>query len=86
MVNGIWYWEYQLKIWDEYNYEEGEEVIHCGVVAADSMTEAMKQIENYYGDDIIELQMLKPIVEGMVFDFEEVTKEIDLDFEINKKI
>ena len=85
MASTIWYWEYQLKVWDEYNYEEGEEVVHCGVVAADSMTEAMQQIENYYGNDIIELQMLRPIVEG-IFDFEEVTKETDFDFEINKRI
>jgi hypothetical protein len=66
MANVVWYWEYQLKIWDEI---DSKEEIRSGVVAADTITEAMKEIEDYYGDEIMEVQMLKAITDG-VFEFQ----------------
>jgi len=66
MANVVWYWEYQLKIWDEI---DSKEEIRSGVVAADTITEAMKEIEDYYGDEILEVQMLKAITDG-VFEFQ----------------
>lgn len=82
MANAVWYWEYQLKIWDEI---DSKEEIRSGVVAADTITEAMKEIEDYYGDEIMEVQMLKAITDG-VFDFQYVMENTDFDFIINKRI
>ena len=82
MANVVWYWEYQLKIWDEI---DSKEEIRSGVVAADTITEAMKEIEDYYGDEIMEVQMLKAITDG-VFEFQYVMEEPDFDFVISKKV
>ena len=78
----VWYWEYQLKIWDD--IDEKEE-IRSGVVAANTITEAMKEIEDYYRDEIMEVQMLKAITDG-VFEFQCVMEDTDFDFVISKKV
>ena len=82
MTNVVWYWEYQLKIWDEI---DSKEEIRSGVVAADTITEAMKEIEDYYGDEIMEVQKLKAITDG-VFEFQYVMEDTDFDFVISKKV
>lgn len=82
MTNVVWYWEYQLKIWDEI---DSKEEIRSGVVAADTITEAMKEIEDYYGDEIMEVQMLKAITDG-VFEFQYVMEDTDFDFVISAKV
>lgn len=82
MANVVWYWEYQLKIWDEI---DSKEEIRSGVVAADTITEAMKEIEDYYRDEIMEVQMLKAITDG-VFEFQCVMEDTDFDFVISKKV
>lgn len=82
MTNEVWYWEYQLKIWDD--IDEKEEM-RSGIVAADTITEAMKEIEDYYGDEIEEVQMLKAITDG-VFEFQDVMEDTDFDFVISKKV
>ena len=82
MANAVWYWEYQLKIWNEI---DSKEEIRSGVVAADTITEAMKEIEDYYGDEIMEVQMLKAITDG-VFEFQYVMEDPDFDFVISKKV
>ena len=82
MANVVWYWEYQLKIWDEI---DNKEEIRSGVVAVNTITEAMKEIEDYYGDEIMEVQMLKAITDG-VFEFQYVMEDTDFDFVISKKV
>lgn len=82
MTDEVWYWEYQLKVWND--IDEKEE-IRAGIVAAGTLTEAMKEIEDYYGDDIEEVQMLKAITDG-VFDFESVREDTYFDFVVSKKI
>lgn len=71
-----------MKIWDEI---DSKEEIRSGVVAADTITEAMKEIEDYYGDEIMEVQMLKAITDG-VFEFQYVMEDTDFDFVISKKV
>ena len=82
MTSEVWYWEYQLKIWNEIDEKEEK---RSGVVAANTITEAMKEIENYYGDEIMEVQMLKAITDG-VFEFQCVMEDTDFDFVISKKV
>ena len=45
----------------------------------------MKEIEDYYGDEIMEVQMLKAITDG-VFEFQYVMEDPDFDFVISKKV
>lgn len=82
MTNEVWYWEYQLKIWDDIDKKEE---MRSGIVAADTITEAMKEIGDYYGDEIMEVQMLKAITDG-VFEFQYVMEDPDFDFVISKKV
>ena len=82
MASAVWYWEYQLKIWNEI---DSKEEIRSGVVAANTITEAMKEIEDYYRDEIMEVQMLKAITDG-VFEFQCVMEDTDFDFVISKKV
>ena len=77
----IWYWEYRLKI---FNKIDSKEEICSGIVAADTITEAMREIESYYCDEIMEVQMLKPITNG-VFDFHDVMEDADFDFIVISK-
>lgn len=80
--DAVWYWEYQLKTWDEI---DNTEEIRSGVVAASTITEAMEEIESYYGETIKEVQMLKAIVDD-VFEFQHVMEDTDFDFVITKKV
>ena len=82
MKTEIWYWEYQLKIWNE---DESKEEICSGIVVANTFTEAMKQLEWYYDKEIMEVQMLKAIMEG-VFEFQSAMEDSNFDYIINKKM
>ena len=77
----IWYWEYIVKVWD---MDEEKEDSRAGVVAAYTMTEAMKLIEDYYDNDLLEVHMLKAITD-IVMEFDLVNCDTDFDFRINRK-
>ncbi len=81
MSKELWYWEYILKIW---NSVDDQEEFRSGVVAATSFSEAADLIEQYYGDEIMDIETLKPIVDT-VFDFDEVREDDSFDFHINEK-
>lgn len=78
----MWYWEYQLKIWDEI---DAKEEIRCGVVTGKEIIDAMKELYDYYGDEIMEVQMLKAIIDG-VFDFQYAMEEENFDYVITRKM
>lgn len=77
----IWYWEYILKVSDE---DEEKEAFRSGIVAATSFTEAMSRIEEFYGEDIIEVGSLKAITD-IVFDFDLANSDSSFDFAITEK-
>lgn len=77
----IWYWEYIIKVYD---MDEEKEDSRAGIVAASTMTEAMEAIEDYYGDEILEVHMLKAITD-IVMDFDLVNCDCGFDFTINRK-
>lgn len=77
----IWYWEYIIKVYD---MDEEKEDSRAGIVAANTMTEAMEAIEDYYGDEILEVHMLKAITD-IVMDFDLVNCDCGFDFTINRK-
>lgn len=78
----MWYWEYRLKIWDEI---DAKEEIRCGIVTGNEITDAMKELYDYYGDEIMEVQMLKAIIDG-VFDFQYAMEEDNFDYVITRKM
>ena len=77
----LWYWEYILKIWNDI---DSQEELRSGVVAAATFSEAAGLIEDYYGNEIINVETLKPISD-IVFDFDSVKEDTDFDFHISKK-
>lgn len=82
-IDDIWYYEYTVKIWQSYDKEE---TICSGLVPASSFINAIELLETkWYGTDILEIQMLKPIYEGIVFEFQQAMEDPTLDFVISKK-
>lgn len=81
-MENIWYYEYTVKIWD--NVDDREE-IRSGVVPAESIMDAMQELNDYY-DNITEVQMLKAIVEGTVFEFQLAAEDPGCDFVFSRKI
>ena len=81
MESSTWYWEYRIKIWNSVDYKEE---MRAGIVAAATFTEAMQEIEDYYAEELMEVHMLKAIIEG-VFDFKYAVEDCDFDYEINEK-
>lgn len=71
-MNEVWYYEYMLKCYDE--IDRCEE-IRSGVVPACNMAEVVENLESYYGKDICEIQLLRPLIEGPVFEFEYANDE-----------
>ena len=78
MGNTVWYWEYQIKAW---NSADSQEEILSGIIAAETFTDATFELEEYYGDDIIEIQMLKAIMDG-VFEFQLASEDADFNYTI----
>ena len=66
-----WFWEYTLEYWME---EQGME-IGKGFVYASSFSDAAAKLEHYYGKDIEEIRLLKPVFEGDVFDFNDAKED-----------
>lgn len=83
MKKELWYWEYILKIWNDI---DGQEEYRSGVVAATSFSEAADLIEQYYGNEIMNVESLQPICDT-VFDFDDVMEDEDsnFDFQISRK-
>ena len=77
----LWYWEYILKVWND---TDSQFEIRSGIISAHNLAEAAETLEGYYGEEIQEVQMLKPIVDS-VFEFELVNEDHDFDFTINRK-
>ena len=82
MTDVTWYWEYAVKIW---NQADSQEEILSGIVAADSFTDATFELEEYYGDDLMEIQMLKAIMDG-VFEFQMASEDKEFNYTINRKL
>lgn len=76
----MWYWEYQVKI-----YDGDKEEIRSGLVTGKTFTKAMKKIENYYTSELMEVQMLKMITDDL-FEFQYVMEDTDFDYVIHRKM
>lgn len=82
-MDDFWYYEYAIMYWDEVDYVEE---VRTGVVPASSFADAIDQLNKYYGEcNIEEIQMLKPIVEGLVLDFEDAKRDHNVNFQMSKE-
>ena len=77
-----WYYEYAVIIWNEIDKIEE---LRSGVVSAESLVEAMKELYEYYGDEIVDVQTLRAITDGAVFEFQYVTEDTDFSYTMEKK-
>lgn len=68
MTNSVWYYEYSIKLWNEVDTKFE---LCSGVVPAESLIEVVTLLEDYYGKNIEEIQLIRPIFEGPVLDFKE---------------
>ena len=77
-----WFYQYKVKV----SWNEEATTLLSGIVPAHSLVGAAKLLEDYYGEDsLLEIQMLKPIIEGPVFEFNLVTGDDNFDYQITAK-
>lgn len=62
MTDIKWYYEFEVK-W----FIDEKEQYSRGILYADTFVEAAEELEKAFGDELIEINYLKPIVEGPVF-------------------
>lgn len=53
------YYEYTIILWND--IDENEEK-RSGVISAISMSDAIEELKNNYGNNLIEIQMIKSII------------------------
>ena len=82
MNKEIWYYQYTILFYDCVDMKEE---IRSGVLPAASWKEAAEILEESYKDELMEIHMLKPIIDGKVFDFMEAENSGDFDFTIEEK-
>ena len=66
-----WFYEYRAKVWNDIDKEE--EICH-GIVYAENFTEVGKKIDEYYGEELIEIS-ISPTAENQCYEFEWNLKE-----------
>ena len=77
-----WFYQYKVKV----NWYDETNCLYSGIVPASSLTDAVKILEDYYGEECLqEIQTLKPVVKGPVFEFNLATDEDNFDYKIIKK-
>lgn len=81
-MKDFWYYEYIVKIFD---YDDNKEESRAGILYANSFVSAMQELDDYYANELVEVQMLKAITDG-VFEFQYVMDDTDFDFTINRKM
>ena len=62
----IWYWKYKVTI---FNDVENCEKTTSGITIGHTMADAVATIEKHYGNDLVRLEYLEAIVDG-ILDFE----------------
>ena len=69
-MNDVWYWEYTIVY---YNMQDGQYDTRAGVVIAENMTEAIETLNDFYGDNIVDVKTLRAVTDGVL--------EFDQEFE-----
>lgn len=58
----MWYIRYEVT----YLNEDGEKSVEGGLLCAASYTNAMERLEGFYGNDLIEINLLRYVCEGSI--------------------
>lgn len=58
----MWYVRYEVT----YLNEDGEKSVEGGLLCAASYTDAMERLEGFYGNDLIEINLLRYVCEGSI--------------------
>lgn len=58
----MWYVRYEVT----YLNEDGEKSVEGGLLCAASYTNAMERLEGFYGNDLIEINLLRYVCEGSI--------------------
>ena len=58
----MWYVRYEVT----YLNEEGEKSVEGGLLCAASYTDAVERLEGFYGNDLIEINLLRYICENSI--------------------
>ena len=77
----LWYWQYEIIVFDDEDYSQER---RSGVVSGYEWEDAMRQIQEYYGRDIEEITLLKPLFDT-VLEFQQVNDEPTCNFRITMK-
>ena len=68
------YYQYEILYNDT---DEGQAIVRSGILYAANFTEAVSQLENYYGvDDIIEINLITPLSDCSVLDFMDINWDL----------
>lgn len=79
----VWYYQYEVVLWDSGKFKE--EIV-TGIVPGTSFSDVMRKLENFYGNDILNITTLKAVFEGEVFEFEYANESAsDFDYVITEK-
>lgn len=77
----LWYWQYELTVFDSEDFCPEK---RSGVVSGYDWEDAVHQVKAYYGEDIEEITLLKPLFD-VVLEFQQVNSESSCNFRIIMK-
>ena len=82
-MSDVWYYQYKVVLWDS---DKDKEEIVTGIVPGTSFSDVVQKLENFYGNEILNITTLKAVFEGEVFEFEYANEDaIDFDYVITEK-
>ena len=75
----IWYWEYWITYWTEVDMKQED---RSGVVSASTMAEAVEILNEFYGDDIMNIKALRALADTVL----EFNRTYEVPDDVNFKI
>ena len=77
----LWYWQYEITVFNDEDYSPE---IRGGVVSGCDWEDVVRQIKAYYGEDMEEITLLKPLSD-IVLEFQQINDEPTCNFRITMK-
>ena len=74
----MWFWQYRVEILS-FGKDGGESIV-AGLVTGETIVDAVKALDEYYGEELIDILGCKVITEN-VFEFKEARAE-GFDYEV----
>lgn len=77
----FWWWQYTVEYLDEY---ENETKTVSGLTVGETITDAIRNLDAYYGDALLNIKCFKALDDGHCFEFGSPATD-DFNFEITPK-